>query len=187
MKTLKSERIIYIPLNGKIFKDVFPLFNTPAVLDTMGWNYPLDEEEQRSFFKKGPERASRGEEYHFILVQDTTEKITGMCSLLGVDKIRRKAELGYWLVPEARGKGLAFEASRFVMDFAFGEIGLHKLWAETLSTNKKSGSLLLRLGFKRVGILRKELFKNGEWRDRVVYDYLPEDDACVGSISLQET
>jgi RimJ/RimL family protein N-acetyltransferase len=67
-------------------------------------------------------------------------------------------DLGIIMRREATGRGLAFNAIKLVEDFAFGQLGLHRLAADIDPDNNPSLSLFLRAGFQREGVLR------GNWR-----------------------
>ena len=66
------------------------------------------------------------------------------------------AELGYWLRPDARGRGLAEAAARLAVDHALGPVadgglGLRRLVAVTAADNTASNTVLERCGFTRWG------------------------------------
>jgi RimJ/RimL family protein N-acetyltransferase len=56
--------------------------------------------------------------------------------------------LGYALVPQEHGRGFATEASARMVEFAFGDVGLHRLRATALRDNIASRRVLERLGFR---------------------------------------
>ncbi len=66
------------------------------------------------------------------------------------------ARLGINLCREAWGRGVAQEATRRVLDKAFGELGLHKVWLIVRSDNGKGLHLWTKLGFRCEGVLREE-------------------------------
>lgn len=65
----------------------------------------------------------------------------------------------------SRGFGSAAIAS--LMDIAFGELGLHKVWLMVFATNTRSRRTWSRLGFVEEGTLRDEYFHDGQWHDMV--------------------
>lgn len=71
----------------------------------------------------------------------------------GIGLIRDGAvhELGYWLTPEAWGRGYATEAGRAVLHAARHALGLRKVAASHALDNPASGTVLRKLGFREVG------------------------------------
>ncbi|HTV23190.1 MAG TPA: GNAT family N-acetyltransferase [Polyangiaceae bacterium] len=76
--------------------------------------------------------------------------------------------LGYSIDAELQGRGLMTQAVGRVVDFAFTELGMHRVMANYLPDNTRSAKLLERLGFEREGTAKKYLLINGEWRDHVL-------------------
>ena len=98
-------------------------------------------------------------------------RIAGMIGI--ADVIRgavQLANVGYWVDRAHNGRGLATAAVADVVEFAFGEAGLHRLEAGTLVDNHASQRVLEKNGFERYGLARKLLKINGEWRDHVLFE-----------------
>lgn len=63
------------------------------------------------------------------------------------------AEVGYWLAPDARGKGVATLALCSFCDALF-DAGYERLSADVLAANPKSERVLERAGFQFEGVIR---------------------------------
>ena len=109
----------------------------------------------------------------WVLV-DSKGRVIGFVKLFEIQN-RSKAEIGYWLVESHWGKGLIPEAIQAVITFAFGPLGLHRVYASTHIGNTQSQRVLEKLGFKREGVLRKNGLLHGEWVDTVIYGLLRTD------------
>lgn len=75
------------------------------------------------------------------------------------------AYLSYWGMLKFSRKGLMTEAMRLAIDYAFGDLGLHRLEANIQPNNSASIALVRRLGFHKEGFSPRYLRINGEWRD----------------------
>jgi ribosomal-protein-alanine N-acetyltransferase len=80
--------------------------------------------------------------------------------------------LGYWVAEHANGRGLATQAVRAVLDVAFGELGLHRVEAGTLTHNVRSQRVLEKNGFVRFGLAPDYLRIAGRWQDHVLFQAL---------------
>ncbi|MDK2123039.1 GNAT family N-acetyltransferase [Parachitinimonas caeni] len=78
------------------------------------------------------------------------------------------AFLGYSLSQEQWGQGLMRRSLEVTIQFLFDEWNLHRLMANYMPENERSGRLLRRLGFTVEGYARDYLRINGEWRDHVL-------------------
>jgi ribosomal-protein-alanine N-acetyltransferase len=77
--------------------------------------------------------------------------------------------IGYWIDRARNGRGLATGAVEDVVAYAFGELALHRVEAATLLDNVASQRVLEKAAFERIGVARRFLLINGEWRDFVLF------------------
>lgn len=98
------------------------------------------------------------------------EKLIGKIKLSNiVYGVFKSAFVGYSIDKEQQGKGYMKEALNLVLEYAFDVMGIHRIEASTLLDNEKSKSVLRKSGFEEVGINRKYLFINGQWRDHITF------------------
>jgi RimJ/RimL family protein N-acetyltransferase len=83
--------------------------------------------------------------------------------------------LMYWVLPEHQGNGYVTEGTELLLDYAFAERRLGKVYAIVLETNESSQRVLERLGFQREGVQRKETFIDGERLDNYRYGLLADE------------
>lgn len=81
----------------------------------------------------------------------------------------KNAFIGYSIDEKEQGKGYMKEAVRIVIVYSFKELELHRIEASTLIDNERSQGVLRRCGFEELGISKKYLYINGEWRDHMVF------------------
>ena len=86
-----------------------------------------------------------------------------------------RAGIGYWLAPDARGRGFATRAVRLLSRWAFDELGIARLELTCGPDNVASQRVAERCGFVREGLLRSHLPFKGGRRDSVLYSLLPSD------------
>lgn len=95
--------------------------------------------------------------------------IVGTANFTRIDRgVAQSCSLGYGLAESAQGQGLMVEALRPSIDFVFGTLGLHRIEANYMPHNRRSGSVLRRLGFVVEGYARDFLLINGRWEDHVL-------------------
>jgi [ribosomal protein S5]-alanine N-acetyltransferase len=76
--------------------------------------------------------------------------------------------LGYSLAERAQGSGLMREALGAAIPFVFDELRIHRIMANYMPHNQRSGTLLRALGFVVEGYARDYLRINGRWEDHVL-------------------
>jgi RimJ/RimL family protein N-acetyltransferase len=103
------------------------------------------------------------------------DHIWGGASLYDVDAGQARAAVGYWLVPQARGRGAATRTVRLLAGWAFTELAVERLELTCAPDNVASQRVALRCGFVREGVLRAHLRFQGRRRDTMVFSLLPGD------------
>ena len=86
-----------------------------------------------------------------------------------------RGSVGYWLLPEARGKGFATRSVQLVSQWALGELGMARLSVETQPSNDRSQRVAERSGFVKEGVLRSYTEIDGGRVDCVVFSLVPAD------------
>ncbi len=76
--------------------------------------------------------------------------------------------LGYKISKPFEGQGLMFEALTAAIRYAFETLRLHRIMANYVPTNERSGRLLRKLGFTVEGYARDYLHVGGQWRDHIL-------------------
>lgn len=102
--------------------------------------------------------------------------IAGMASLTGiVYGALCTANLGYFVDADRAGRGLGTAAIAETVDYAFRELGLHRVEAGTAVDNVASQRVLEKNRFTRVGLLRAHLLVHGEWVDHYLWERIVGD------------
>jgi RimJ/RimL family protein N-acetyltransferase len=89
-----------------------------------------------------------------------------------VSVAHRQGELGFVVHPSHQGKGYATEASRPLLDFAFGPLGLHRVIGRLELRNVGSARVLEKLDMRREAHLVENEWVKGEWQSELVYAIL---------------
>jgi ribosomal-protein-alanine N-acetyltransferase len=110
---------------------------------------------------------------HYVLwavEERATRRAVGMINYNSRDIPRRRANLGWLLLPEHQGKGYMTEAGGVLLRHLFDELGLHKVEALIHPDNKKSAALARRLGFRlEGGPIRDRWLLEGRWHSVMIY------------------
>ena len=111
-----------------------------------------------------------------IVAEDDREQILGLVSLTNIDHLNQSAVLHIMIGDTAhQGKGMGTFAVKAMMDHAFRNLNLHRVELKALTSNERARHVYEKVGFVREGILRKAVYKNGEFVDLYVYSLLREE------------
>ena len=118
---------------------------------------------------------TRGE-YQFA-IEDFEGDLVGRCGIIRVDWKNRLGELAIMIGTPYRGRGYGTEAMGILCDFCFREMNLHRLKVTVFAFNEAALRCYETNGFVREGLLRRELWRDGAWRDVVILAKLAPDAA----------
>jgi [ribosomal protein S5]-alanine N-acetyltransferase len=110
----------------------------------------------------------------WAIERDSDRRLLGTITLIPAAQ-QPRAELGYMIGREHWRQGYAGEAQRRVVRFAFEELGLHRLEADTHPDNSASSRSLERLGFRREGLLRERWVVDGKPSDSLIWGLLAQE------------
>jgi RimJ/RimL family protein N-acetyltransferase len=89
-----------------------------------------------------------------------------------VTQISHCWEIGIILAPRARGRGVGTLAQQLLVRYLFSHSLVNRIQATTEISNVSEQRALQRAGFTREGVLRGCGFRDGQWRDGVIYSVL---------------
>jgi len=105
----------------------------------------------------------------FMFLREQPGTVIGTINFFGlVRKVAHYCTLGYGIDADYEGKGLMFEGLQKAISYVFDDMHLHRIMANYMPTNERSGKLLRRLGFSVEGYARDYLYFHGQWRDHVM-------------------
>src|SRR6185295_11668744 len=151
---LTTERLVLRPLQAEDVDLLWPDIADEEISKHMAWDAHKDKSQTIAFVQGEIERRESRKGITWAIIKDGS--FCGIFSIIGLVRTHRaltfnKAELAYWLGRKYQGQGLMTEAGRRVLQFAFQELGLHKIFVSHFSINRSSENLIKRLGFRYVG------------------------------------
>ncbi len=102
-------------------------------------------------------------------------EIAGLIGIKDIDLMNNKAEIGYWLGVDAIGKGIMIRSCEALIDYAFDEFRLNKIWIRCAIENVRSCNIPKQLGFLFEGVERHGELLHGKYMDLKVYSLLKKE------------
>lgn len=113
------------------------------------------------------------DESQVTMAIDYKDKLIGTISLVFQNDVyQRNAEIGYWIGEKFWLKGIGTIAVEYMTRYGFDVLKLHRIYAEVFENNIGSMIVLEKNGYKREGVLRDDVYKNGKYLDTIVYSKL---------------
>ncbi len=175
MFTLKTPRLILRDFQQNDFDAFYATTNDPEYQ-----KFYAEHETTHSFWQEifarimaGAAEAARIK-YQLAICLPTGELI-GTCGIRIEDQANQQASFGCAIARNFWGKGYAYEASYAIINYGFSSLSIHRIYAETISENKKSRALAERLGMRLEGEFKHHRFFRDRWWNTAVYAMLKDE------------
>lgn len=138
--------------------------------------YPYGPSDARAYLLQRHDTLHSGTAASFaIVLADDRDRLLGSISLMRFSWKNARAEVGYWLAKEARGKGHVSRAVRLITDWGFRHLGLQRIDLLAATENPASQRVAERCGFSREAVLRSYLQGKDGRQDLVAFGLLASD------------
>jgi len=143
------------------------------------YEYPIRKCTQKNWYE---EHLKKGDilffiELEFQPIQAMDLESIGTVGLTNIDWRNRTAEFGRFMIPDVkyRGKGYGRKAIDLVLEYGFDHLNLHRIYLDTLESNKPVIELYKKVGFEEEGRKKQHIYKNGEYFDLICMSILNEE------------
>jgi len=114
--------------------------------------------------------------YRFAIEAVTDSNYIGDCGVSSIDWKNSIASVSIFIGSGAyRGKGYGTEAMKLLISFLFNQVNINKVRLSVYSFNERAIKSYEKCGFKIEGVLRQEIFRNGEYHDIIAMGMLKEE------------
>lgn len=166
---LQTARLTLRPMTAGDAEAVRRLAGDPDVAaSALNIPHPFDPEMAEEWIGRQAQAYQDAREVTFAIIRRADEEFVGAIGL-DVRAEHDRAELGYWIGQPFWGRGYASEAAYAVVQFAFDDLELNRIYANHFADNPASGRVLEKIGMAKEGCQRQHVLWWGEYRDLVCY------------------
>jgi [ribosomal protein S5]-alanine N-acetyltransferase len=173
---IESSRLLIRPFKDQDFESLFEYLSNPAI-------YRFEPGEPITLEKAGELARERSQDNVFwAVILRSVNKLIGQLYFVQVDPREFMTwELGYIINPAFHNQGYASEASEALVRYGFEHFGIHRVMAHCNPENVASWKVLEKIGMKKEGFFRKNIFFRSDpdgfplWTDTFEYALLKED------------
>lgn len=171
---LKTDRLILRAFERSDLEAVLGYYALPEVQRYLDWK-ARDKSEAKAAFeamRKQTRLTRPGEILTLAIVRKADAAVMGHTALRWTDATAGQGEIRFAMSPVFRRKGYCREAVTAVLDLAFGEYSLHRVFAVTAGDNEASAKLLRSLGMRLEAHYREHALFQGEWDEELHFAVL---------------
>jgi len=174
---IETERLLLRPFNRGDVDAVFSYRSRPDVAEFL-FDEPMSHDECAEAVRaRAGQVGFSGEGDKILLAVERKDdaRLIGEVSLIWRSVADQQAEVGYILHPDGQGRGLATEAGRAMLGFAFEVAGMHRVYARCDARNVASAKVMARLGMRQEAHFREHAHFKGRWDEELIFAILDRD------------
>jgi precorrin-6Y C5,15-methyltransferase (decarboxylating) len=172
--TLAAEDLILRPFTAADADDVTEACQDAETLRWLALPRPYTRTDAQWFIGTfGPSQRESGAGIVFAI--ESAGRLAGAIDLKAVHWAARVAEVGYWVAPWARGRGVAAQATRALGEWAIRDHGFERVQLFAAVGNAPSQRVAQKAGFVREGVARNACCVPGGRADMVLFSLVPQD------------
>jgi ribosomal-protein-alanine N-acetyltransferase len=166
---LSTERLTLRQLKKTDRQDIFNLRSDKETMQYIPRPVATKIEDAVQLIQKMDDLLSKTEAINWAITLKNDSKLIGIIGFFRIAKEHYRAEVGYMLHPQFRGKALMYEALIKVLEFGFKSLRFHSIEAMVDPRNVASARLLEKNGFTKAGHFKEHEFFDGKFIDSVYY------------------
>jgi len=167
---LKSERLTLRAIDREDLPRFINWVNDGEVTHHLRLLLPLNLEDETAWYERQRQDEST---LNLSIVISADETLIGSIGLMKIDQRNQQAELGIMLGDKSKwGQGYGPEAMTLLIDFAFGQLNLHRIYLQVDASHAKAIHSYRQCGFVEEGRLRDNVFHHGQFEDQLIMSVL---------------
>jgi RimJ/RimL family protein N-acetyltransferase len=152
---LHGERVWLRPLEGRDMPAYVAGINDMDVGGMAGYKLPLSVEQANHWLEETREQSRSGRGYYFAICELGDDGFIGTVWLRDISLIDGSGQLAIFVDHEHLGSGYGADAERALLNFAFTNLGLQRVWLVAYAANRRAIHSYEKLGFRHEGLMRK--------------------------------
>ena len=171
-KNLETERLLLRRVSVDDADEMFALRGDPEAMKFVPRPLAKSREDALAHIAMIDSKIEDNTGINWAITLKGNPKFIGIIGHYRIQPENHRAEIGYMLLPEYHGKGIATEAIKAALEYGFEDMNLHSIEAVIDPENIASEKVLQKNGFvKEAHILENELY-DGKFWDTVIYSIL---------------
>jgi ribosomal-protein-alanine N-acetyltransferase len=165
---LKTERLLLRQFAESDLENVFNGLSHPDIIRYYGVSYStLEATKAQMEFFADLEKNETG--IWWAVCSPDNQLFYGAGGLNSLSKEHKKAEIGFWLLPDYWGKGFMTEAMPLICNYGFDTLGIHRIEGIVETENLLCKKAMEKLRFQHEGTMRECEIKNGKFISLDIY------------------
>ena len=171
---IETERLLLRPFRESDLDDLHAMRSLPEVVRYLYGEVRSRQEVEAILAERVTLTSLVADDDHLVLAAERRAdgRVIGDVALWLRSAEHRQGEIGFVFHPDVQGAGYAREAAGALLDLAFRQLGLHRVFGRTDARNAASAALMRRLGMRQEAYLVENEWFKGEWTTEIDFAIL---------------
>ena len=185
IRGMRGERVYLRPLEPTDADLVHRWYEDTRIQTLMG-DPPLSLAGRRQRYEESV-KGDGPDVFRFVICLLDDDRAVGRTDVFEIDRQNGSCAFGLTIGdPELWGQGLGTDAVNAIIDFAFGQLRMERVWLDTDDDNARAQAAYRKAGFSQEGRLRRAFYQDGHWSDDIRMAILREDWAALPRLKSWE-
>lgn len=171
-----TDRIRFKKVSRKDIENIHEYASDPEVSFFIGWKLKNNIKETNSLIEKMIINQENCTHQYASVVLKSTNKVIGNLMIFNYNEVSNQAEIGYVFNKKIWNMGYGTESLGLLIDFAFENLKLHKLFAKVVENNIGSSKILEKNNFVLEGRLKDHFYIDNKYYDALLYGIINKKD-----------
>lgn len=173
MVTLQGKNIYLRALEPEDLEFIYAIENDENIWEVSNTITPYSKFLIRQYLENAHQDIYEAKQLRLAICKKNTSEAIGLIDLFDFDAKNKRAGVGIIIQNETdRNNGFGKEALQLMIDFGFGQLQLHQLFANIGTENKASLKLFTTFGFVEIGVKKDWNFTNNAFHDEAVFQLI---------------
>ena len=173
MATLKGKAVYLRALEPEDLDFIHAVENDETIWEVSNTQTPYSRFLIKQYLENAHQDIYQAKQLRLAICHDRSFPAVGLIDLFEYDPRNNRAGVGIIIKsPNERNKGIGSEALRLLINYAFGKLNLHQLYANIDIGNEASIVLFTNFGFEKIGIKKGWNLVNGAYKDEAMYQLI---------------
>ena len=165
---IQTKRLLLRKFIASDLENVYKGLSDPEIIKYYGVNYKTleDTKAQMQFFV---DLEKEGTGIWWAVCSLDNKTFYGAGGLNSLNKVHKKAEIGFWLLTEFWGQGIMTEVMPIICNYGFDNLELHRIEGLVETDNLNCKNAMKKLDFKLEGTMKDCEVKNGKFISLDIY------------------
>jgi len=169
---LESERLLLRRLNSDDVNEVLELRGNPENMKYVPRPLITSKEDALAHIALIDDKVVNNIGINWAITLKESPKMIGIIGHYKIQLENYRSEIGYMILPQYKGKGIATEAVKTILKYGFEQLQLHSIEAIIDPGNSASEIVLQKNGFVKEAHILENGFYDGKFLDTVIYSLL---------------